>query len=310
MMLTSQKFCFCNRQSFTIRFFPTILGLLIAQHVLAQVTESFSDGEFANTPAWSGNRTSFVVENEELRLKTEAVSGNAFLSTSSNAVQNASWEFVVRMEFNPSGTNRTQVYILSDAEDLSGSLNGYFVMIGDTPDEISLYRQSGLVKTKIIDGFNGRVNLSIVNARIKVTRDDLGNWELFSDVGLTGTYISEGISFDNTFTQGSRFGVLCTYTATRSDDFYFDDFVVTGLPAVDITPPEVQQFNVTSSQSIELIFSESLDRSSAELKSNYVISAGSTNPDQAVLSPDEKKVSLSFSQHFANGREEVLLISR
>jgi hypothetical protein len=310
MMLTSQKFCFCNWQSFTIRFFLTIHGLLIAQHALAQLSDTFSDGEFANAPAWSGNQTSFVVENQELRLKTEAVAGNAFLSVSSNAIQNASWECVVRMEFNPSGTNRAQIYIVSDSENLLASLNGYFVMIGDTPDEISLYRQSGLTKTKIIDGMNGRVNLSIVNTRIKVTRDDQGNWELFSDVGLTGTYLSEGTFADNTFTQSSWLGVLCTYTATRSDDFYFDDFVVTGSTETDITPPQVEGLNVTSSQSIELIFSEPLDRSTAELESNYVVLSGSMHPDEAILDAEEKKVSLSFVQNFANAKDVKLSISK
>ena len=87
----------------------------------------------------------------------------------------------------------------SDQADLSGPLHGYFVMIGNTQDEISLYKQSGNTITKIIDGVDGRVNLSIVNVRLKVTRDAEGSWELFSDIGITGTYISEGIAQDLTF---------------------------------------------------------------------------------------------------------------
>ncbi len=309
MMITSQKFCFCNKQSFTIRYFLTFCSLLIAQHVLAQVTESFSDGDFTNAPAWSGNQTNFIVENGELRLKAEPVSGNAFLSTPSDVIQNASWECLVRMAFNPSGTNRTQIYISSDSEDLAGSLNGYFVMIGDAPDEISLYRQSGNTNTKIIDGANGRVNLSMINTRIKVTRDDVGNWELFSDVGLTGTYLSEGTAFDDSFIQGSRFGVLCTYTSTRSDDFYFDDIMVTGSPVADVTPPQVELLRVVSSQTIELVFSEPLNRLTAEVESNYVKTPGSTNPEQAILAVDEKTITLSFKEHFTNAREAHLSIS-
>jgi hypothetical protein len=309
MMITSQKFCFCNKQSFTIRYFLTFCSLLIAQHVLAQVSESFSDGDFANAPAWSGNEASFIVENGELRLKAEPVSGNAFLSTPSNAIQNASWECVAKMAFNPSNTNRTQVYILSDSENLAGAVNGYFVMIGDTPDEISLYRQSGNTKTKIIDGVNARANLSAVNARIKVTRDVLGNWELFSDVGLTGTYVSEGIAFDDTFTHGSWFGVMCIYTATRSDDFYFDEIVVTSSAVTDIIPPQIEHLRVVSSQSIELAFSEPLHQTTAESVSNYVMSPGSMSPQQAILSADQKTVLLSFNDHFTNGKERQLSVS-
>lgn len=309
MMLTSQKFCFCNRQSFTIRFFLTILQLLIAQHALAQVSESFTDGDFVNAPEWSGNQTSFIVENGELRLNAAAVPGSAFLSTPSNAVQSASWECLVRLGFNPSSTNRAQVYLLSDAQDLSGPLNGYFVMIGDTPDEISLYRQSGTTKTKIIDGMNARVNLSSVTVKIKVVRDDVGSWELFSDVGHSGTFVSEGIVSDQIWTSGSWFGVLCTYTATRSDDFYFDDFHITGTPVKDEIPPELEAFQTTSSQSIELKFSEQMNNTTAESLLNYTLSPGSQLPSMATLNEDEKTVTLFFDQPFPNASECVLSIS-
>ena len=67
-------------------------------------------------------------------------------------------------------------------------------MLGNSADEISLYRQSGTTRTRIIDGVDGRLNLSASSTKVKVTRDASGNWELFSDVALTGTYTSEGIA--------------------------------------------------------------------------------------------------------------------
>lgn len=310
MMLTSQKFCFCNRQSFTIKFFLTILALLVAQHVLAQVTESFSDGDFTNAPAWSGNQSSFVVENGELRLKAEASAGSSFLVTSSNAIQDASWECVVRLSFNPSSSNRTQIYLVSNAQDLTMPLNGYYVMIGDTPDEISLYRQSGTTKTKIIDGANGRVNLTTVLVKVRVVRDNAGNWELFSDVDLSGTLTSEGTTVDTTYTQASWFGILCAYTATRSDDFYFDDMTVKGSPVRDNTPPELEAVNVLSSQSVELKFSEPLDVSTAQIVTNYILSPGSWVPSTVTPGSEAKTVVLTFDQHFSNASESVLSISR
>lgn len=309
MMLPSQKFRFCNRQSFTTKLFVTFLGLLIAQHVLAQVTDSFADGDFTNAPEWSGNQTSFTVENGMLRLNAAPVSATAFLSTSSHAIENASWECVVRMDFNPSSTNRSQIFLVSDSHDLTGSLNGYFVMVGDTPDEISLYRQSGTVKTKIIDGVDARLNLSVVNVKIKVTRDDQGQWELFSDAGLTGSYLSEGTVKDETHTRSSWFGFLCTYTSTRSDDFYFDDFVVTGSPVTDVVPPAIEQLNIVSSQSLELFFSEPLNRTEAENVNNYVLWPASVHPVTAKLADEERTVVLSFDERFQNARESKVIVS-
>jgi hypothetical protein len=38
--------------------------------------------------------------------------------------------------------------------------NGYFVRIGGTPDEISLYRDDAGVAVKIIDGTDGRAQVN------------------------------------------------------------------------------------------------------------------------------------------------------
>ena len=64
-----------------------------------------------------------------------------------------------------------------------------------------------------------------VLVRIRVTRDDLGNWEVFSDPAGNSDFSSEGPTFqDDTFVASSYFGVVCKHSATRKDLFYFDDF--------------------------------------------------------------------------------------
>ena len=69
--------------------------------------------------------------------------------------------------------------------DLSGPLNGYFVMVGDNNDEVSLYKQTGTTYSKLIDGRDGVLNTSSVTIKIKVTQNK-GVWQLFSDAGATG----------------------------------------------------------------------------------------------------------------------------
>ena len=64
---------------------------------------------------------------------------------------------------------------------------------------------------------------------IKVTRDVVGNWELFLDT--TGVFFTQGTAFDNSILSSDYFGVYCKYTITRSDKFWFDDFSVTGFAA-------------------------------------------------------------------------------
>jgi hypothetical protein len=203
----------------------------------AQLADDFSDGDFTSNPGWSGDASKFVVESNQLRLMAPAVSDVAYLSVPSTAINNASWEFFLHLDFDPSGFNYADIYLTSDNAVLTGSLTGYFVRIGNTTDEVSLYRQNGSAKTKIIDGLDGRLASAAVMVKVKATRDETGNWQLFSDPTLSGTFLLEGSILDATNLASSFLGVVCVYTSTRSDDFYFDDFVVTGDPFVDPSTP-------------------------------------------------------------------------
>lgn len=202
----------------------------------AQFTDDFSDGDFTTNPVWSGTDTKFSVTTGILMLNAPAVSETAYLSTVSASINNASWEFLVTISGGTSGSNYTDVYLVSDADVLTGSLNGYFVRIGNTSDEVSLYVQTGATKTEIIDGVDARVDGTSAAIKIKVARDQNGFWQLWSDPTATG-YILEG-SVTNVIHVSSAFGgVVCVYTSTRSQDYGFDDFVVTGDPYIDPSQP-------------------------------------------------------------------------
>src|SRR5690606_41716731 len=61
---------------------------------------------------------------------------------------------------------------------------------------------------------------------------------------------------------------LCVYTSTRSDDFYFDNFIVNGEAFIDLQPPDVVLVKAVSSSELEVVFSE--DRKSTRLNSSHV----------------------------------------
>ncbi|MBY0435828.1 MAG: lamin tail domain-containing protein [Cyclobacteriaceae bacterium] len=280
---------------------------LITNVCSAQFTDNFSDGNFTSNPTWTGDNAKFVINSGRLKLQAPAVAETAYLLTPSQAIHAASWEFYLQMDFNPSSTNLANIYLVSDQANVTGNLNGYFVKAGNTDDEISLYRQSGSTVTEIIDGLNGRLNLSTVQAKIKVTRDAAGGWQLFSDVGVTGTYILEGSVTDNTFTSSSFFGIECVYTSTRSTSFWFGDFVVTGTPVPDTTPPTIVTTTTVNAQQVRLVFSESLDATSAQNPSNYTIPVLG-NPAAAVL-PDQRTVQLDYASSFTNGVTYALQVA-
>ncbi len=286
-----------------------ILAFLFLAHLTsAQFLDNFSDGDFTVNPPWSGDNLKFNVNAGKLKLMAPGIAETAFLSIPSQAIHDASWEFYLQMDFNPSGSNLAKIYLVSDQPNLNLSLKGYFVKAGNTSREISLYRQNGATETKIIDGLDDRLNLPLVKMKIKVTRSNTGVWQLFSDVGPSGVYLSEGSITDNTYSASAYFGIHCTYTATRSDKFWFDDFTVTGIPVPDTTPSSVQTVTTINAYQVNLLFSETLNPTSAQDAANFYL-AGKGQPASVVLLTDQRTVQLSFLNPLTNGLTYTLQIA-
>jgi hypothetical protein len=79
----------------------------------------------------------------------------------------------IQLAFNPSSANYVDVYLIASDGDLPlSTTTGYFVRLGNTNDEICLYRKdNGGAITKIIDGTDGVLNSSNNFMKIKVIRD-------------------------------------------------------------------------------------------------------------------------------------------
>ena len=131
---------------------------------------------------------------------------------------------------------------------------------------------------------------------------------MFADVGITGVFTSQGTVFDNTHQSTAFFGVLCNYTSTRSDKFYFDDLTITGDPYVDNELPVVSDITVSSSTSLQVHFNEEINSVTANTASNYSLDNEVGSPLTAKLQPDKKMVLLSFSKSFINGVNHILEI--
>ncbi|MBL0741866.1 lamin tail domain-containing protein [Chryseolinea lacunae] len=268
--------------------------------MFAQASDAFDDGDFTHNPVWTGTNTLFTVTAGQLKLSAPAVSDMAYLSTQSAALEDATWEADVWLDFNASATNYARFYLASNQPTLSAALTGYFVQIGGATDDVSLFRQEGLTLEKLIDGADGRLNLASVHVKIKVTRDDSGVWQLFSDVNNGGLTL-EGTKTDVTTLTSNYTGLSCTFTATRSDKFAFDNFRVTGHAVTDKTPPALSSIMVLSSTRLAVLFSESLEQASAENTANYAVGSNSMAPVSATLLADQKTVELLFANAFVNG---------
>jgi hypothetical protein len=110
------------------------------------------------------------------------------------------------------GLNYADIYLISDKADLlSAMINGYFLRIGNTEDEISLYKRSGSTGSsiRIIDGINGSVGSSNNIVKIRVSRNHLGLFTLDREViGANSSIVNEGSFVDNTHINTSSFGIF------------------------------------------------------------------------------------------------------
>jgi hypothetical protein len=286
----------------------TIALLFVGFLSYSQWTDNFTDGDFTNTPAWIGQSANFEVDAlNQLHIIAPAVADTSYLSVPSTAIENATWEFYVNLDFGTSSGNLARVYLSSNNSDLKGSLNGYFVMIGNTADEVSLYRQDGTTKTMIIDGVDGLIAGAAVTVRVQVTRDAIGNWELLADNTGGSTFVSQGLILDNNHFSSAYAGVHCKYTATRSAKFYFDDFVVTGSPFVDNVLPFVQTVSAISNTEADVLFSEDMNQASVEIITKYTLDNGIGNPISVTIDgANAAIVHLSFGTPFTNNTSYFL----
>lgn len=290
------------------RFF-CILFLLpfIAQ---SQVKDDFTDGNFSQLPAWSGNSSNFIVNGSmQLQLNSSGTD-TSYLSTPSAMLDSTEWNFWVKLSFAPSDNNYAKVYLVADQTNLKMPLNGYFIRMGEngSDDSVDLWEQTGTTETKIINGINGHCGKSTNTLRIKVTRSALGNWKLYSDTLGGINYALEG-SINNTLhTSTNSFGICCKYTTSNATKFYFDDFYV-GPIRIDTIAPAVLNTLAISTTQLDVYFNESLEQVSAETIAGYSVSGGIGNPTSAQLDAlNTSLVHLVFATPFQGSRTYTLTV--
>ena len=270
----------------------------------SQVSDSFSDGDFSNTPVWNGDAVQFKINTSgQLQLNSSGSDTSALSTPFLSTLSDNEWRFWVKMAFAPSDNNNIRIYLVSDQTNLKGALNGYYIAMGENGsfDSVDLWKQNGTTTTKIMDGINGHCSKSTNTLGIKVIRDNAGNWQIFSDTLGGNNYLPEGTVTDNTYSGSSFFGVFCKYTISNATKFYFDD-IYAGSVIVDTTAPVIDSLKVLSSTQLDIFFNEALEITSAQAINNYSADKAIGNPSAATLDVNNYKlVHLSFASSFTNG---------
>lgn len=296
-------------------FFYFFSFLLIFSNSLnAQILEKFDDGNFSQNPQWKGNETEFIINgNRQLQSNSTTTNHSFYLSTPNNLALPVQWDFFIQLNFNPSSANYVDVFLNASASDLSAaSTFGYFVRIGNTDDEISLYRknENGII-TKIIDGADGLLNKSNNVMKIRVIRNASNDWSLLSDItGMGNSYISQGNAIDATSPAGNYFGFFIKQsTSSFFQKHFFDDIEIKEY-VPDVMAPKIQSVVAVTNKQVDIWFDESLDPASAQLFSNYSANNGLGMPVSASLDATNAfLVHLYFENTFTNGLTYTITIN-
>ncbi len=290
-------------------------SIIIQQYLSAQITDDFTDGDFTNSPTWTlAANTDFTVSSGQLKSANTNTNSNFYISTTNTLTTNCQWEFYVNLQFNTSSVNYIDTYLASDASNLQAtSINGYFVRIGGTLDEICLYKRSGSITTavKIIDGVDGITNVSNNNLKIKVTRNASNVWSLERDITGTGSsYLSEGIVSDATFTTSTSFGFFIQQSTTTFTQKHVFDDVVVGPIILDVTPPVLVSASAISSTAVDVLFNENMDVITSQTVSNYTLNPLIGSPSSATRDvANFKLIHLIFTTPFISGTTYTLSVN-
>lgn len=285
-------------------FFVLIFIGLVRISSNAQLHESFSDGNFTTNPTWIGDTSYWKVVGLQLNSNGPPTNNTAQLCTRNNLSQNVIWEFYVNLKFATSSVNYTDIFLISDSANLMGLNSGIFVRIGNTTDEISLYRRDTGLITKLIDGIDGRVASTSANAlKIRVSRDLNNRFELYDDLSGTGNnFLLEGSVQENSYPSKfwsllPYFGIAIHYSSANQQKFFFDDFVIQTITP-DTTSPILDSVLVLDSFHCHLQYNEPLDSMMATINSNFLLNKKS-NPITSTLNTNNRtQIALTFNLPF------------
>ena len=300
---------------YLIRLLITTLLIVTGFASTAQLFDDFTDGDFTNNPTWSGDVSKYEITGSgRLHSNGPSQSDTAYLVTNvgnldfSNTIV---WEFFVQMDLNPSNSNNTRIYLISDNANLKAALNGYFIRIGEngSSDAIKFYKQTGTTATLLYTG-TGNTFGSSPTASIKVTRTSNGNWTFESDATGGTSYIAEGMVNNLDITSTQFFGIWSKYTASNSSNFLYDNFTITANTIIDNTAPTVSNVALISNNQLDVTFNEPVLLSVAQTISNYSVNNGIGNPTTAVLDGSNPTlVHLTFGTNFTDGQTNELSIN-
>lgn len=244
--------------------------LLSSLTVICQINEDFNNSDLST---WSGDLDKYII-NDDLQLQlSDTEAGSATIYTQTSYGDSTVWTMDVSLEFSPSASNNLQIWLALDDTDVTNA-NGYIIEIGEngSDDAIRFIEVIDGDKSVIASGITGNVGAAF-DYTIELIRDSKNIWTLRSKqvnaISFTQEFSTSYVPQVD-FNSLRFFGYNCNYTASRSDQFFFDNIKVADLVA-DVIAPQITDVDIISEDQIRITFDEALDAVSVSTIENYIL---------------------------------------
>ena len=269
--------------------------LLLSRVASAQLRDDFSDSNFTQNPAWAGT-TNFFTVNAQLQLQSNgpAVTGTRLqLATPCRASTGTTWEFWANLRLATSASNLADVWLMASGPDLSNAATaGYFVRLGGTADNITLFRKDSAKTAVALVTGQTRTLASATNnlVRVRITRTTTNRWTLERDLAGGRNFVADGApATDAAYQRSAAAGVALLYSSANGKNFYFDNFSV-----VDATPPFLLNATPLDARRVDAVFNEAVDPGAGALAASYRLRGGAAPVAAEVLANNPAVVRLTF----------------
>jgi hypothetical protein len=274
---------------------------------MSQVTDDFEDEDLGADPAWYGMLNAFTTVNGELRSNYATNNFLFYMSTASTSNTNAEWRLDCRLMFNTSSVNYVDIMLASDSLNLTKARNGYFVRLGGSADEISLFKTRNGTETKLIDGKDGILNASSSHYLVIVQRfnDSLVLKRIKQGVDI----FVEGTIKDTGKWMFSYAGIRIRQSTSSFVNKHFFDNLYIGPVTRDSVAPAWDSLVVVDSRRLKCVFNEVCDSLSLADTGHYLITDNNARPSGITIMKERKSVLLGFSKPFAPNKILSLQLS-
>lgn len=187
---------------------------------------------------WEGETDKFTINSKEgIHLNDpQEDAGTAYVTIPSTSVKNTRWEFGVHLTFNPSANNYARFYLTSSSNVLSGKLNGYYIQIGGSKDNVALYRQNEDGSKLLASGRELMKGNNSPKLFIKIECDNNGYWTFWTRLESENEYVKEKQVKNMEIPASLHCGIYCIYTKTRCKGFTFHHIRLSNDAETTTTP--------------------------------------------------------------------------